>query len=220
MKAILFDMDGTLIDSMGAWYKADLGYLKKQGVDVSKVDYNLLVTAGMEQAIDLLQESLPESLDLEESRDYAVSYMRNFYSKEVRPKAGVREMLSYFSSKGIPMAIGSSTPEELCEIALDTAGLRSYFDFIFSASDYDIPKDDPIFFHRVAEKFGLGANEIAVFDDAIFAIRAASEAGSVTVGVEDRSYPQNEEEVRADSDFYIDRFSFFDFEKWLEDIGF
>lgn len=218
MKALLFDMDGTLVDSMGAWFKADLGYLEERGVDISKIDYDSIVTAGMEQAIELFKDVMPEDLDLEASRRYAVEYMRKFYSEDVKLKDGVREMLEYFYSEGIPMAIGSSTPMELCELALETVGIRHYFDFVFSASDENIPKDNPDFFNRIADEFQLKtANEMAVFDDAIFAIRAAAKAGSYVVGIADEGYPQNKELVKADSDHFIDDFVYFDFKKWLKD---
>lgn len=215
MKAILFDMDGTLLDSQRAWYEAEVGYLQDQGVDKKDIDYELLLTAGTRGAVEYLNDRLELDLDATALRQAALDTMEHFYATSVLPKEGVREMLDVLQAQGIPMAIGSATPMDLCELALDTTKLRSYFDFVLSSSAIDIDKSNSRFFVVAAERFGVRPEDIVVFDDALLAIRAAREIGCWTVGVKDEGYDQDEDALRLEADEFLYSFADWQTEQWL-----
>ena len=220
MKAILFDMDGTLLDSQRAWYEAEMGYLREQGVDKDEVDYELLLTAGSQGVVDYLNDRLQLDLDATALRQAALEAMEQFYATTVTPKEGVREMLDVLQGWGIPMAIGSATPEELCELALDTTKLRSYFSFVLSSSAIDIDKSDARFFTVAAERFGIRPEELVVFDDALLALRAAREVGCHTVGVKDEGYDQDEDAIRFEADEFLYSFAGWQTEEWAREQAF
>lgn len=220
MKAILFDMDGTLLDSQRAWYEAEMGYLRDRGVDESDVDYELLLTAGTQGVVEYLNDRLQLDLDAEALRQAALDAMEHFYATSVMPKEGVREMLDVLQGLGIPMVIGSATPKELCELALDTTKLRSYFSFVLSSSAINIDKSSTRFFSTAAERLGVRPEEVVVFDDALLAIRAAREAGCHTVGVKDEGYDQDEDALRLEADEFVYSFADWQTEEWANEQAF
>lgn len=219
MKAILFDMDGTLLDSMHAWYAAEMGYLKDAGVDPDDVDYNELVISGTQALVEYLQDHLGVDVDPHAMRRHSLEVMARYYDRDVEPKDGVQQMLDAFRDMDIPMAIGTSTPGVLSEMALETTELRSYFDFVLSASDCGISKNVPQFYELAAREFGVSTEEIVFFDDALFALRAAHDAGCFTVGVYDDAYGQDEEAVAREADAFIYQFSDFSAELWMQEYG-
>lgn len=219
MKAILFDMDGTLLESMHAWYHAEVDYLMDQGVPKDAIDYDLLVTLGSDGLADFLRDHLQVEIDPLVMREATLAYMEQFYGGPVEPKSGVEAMLEEISARGIPMAIGSSTPGYLCEMGLDTTGLRRHFDFILSASDEGMGKSDPAFFELAARQFGVDPRDLLVVDDAVFALRAARDAGCKVIGVADAGYDQDEEAVRMESDAFVYAFSDWDVAEGLAEFG-
>lgn len=219
MKAILFDMDGTLLDSQRAWYDAEVSYLEDQGVDARDVDYELLLTSGSQGVVEYLNDHLQLELDAAQMRSNALERMEQFYATTVEPKEGVREMLQVLQQLGIPMAVGSATPGELCELALDTTRLRPYFDFVLSSSDNNIDKSNAKFFAIAAERFGVSTDEMVLFDDALLALRAAGELGCHTVGIADDGYPQDEDALRMTVDEFYYSFADLRTKEWADELG-
>ncbi len=219
MRAILFDMDGTLLDSMHAWYEAEVGYLKDQGIDEDELDYERLLTSGSDEVVSYLRDDLGMEVDAEEMRQEALQNMERFYASAATAKDGVERALQELAEMGIPMAVGSSTPEHLCEIGMETTELRSYFDFILSATESGLPKFQPAFFEEAASRFGVDPEEMVVFDDALLALRAARECGCPTVGVADEGYLQDEDAVQYESDEFIYSFADFSAEDFAERMG-
>ncbi len=220
MKAILFDMDGTLLDSMGMWHHLEIEFLQDIGVDTDAVDYAELLTLGLDQTLDYVKKNFGISADAREIEGFVEKRMGAFYGNEVQVLPGVVKVLEVLKQKGIPMGVGTATNEDHAHLALHFTGLMKYFDFVYSTSTDGYAKDNPAFFKKAAERFPADLKDIVLFDDAYYAVKTAKEVGYYVVGVKDKGYKQDLDVIREIADEIVLSFEEFDVETWLEDLGF
>lgn len=209
MKAAIFDMDGTLLDSMGMWVHVGDNFLARMGIPDPDHLGAEVITMSMRQSVQFLREkfSLPQS---EEELMEAVDKMvEEQYFHTLPAKPGARELLERFSREGVPMAVTTATDRYLVEAALDRTGLLPHFSRIFTCGEVGLPKDDPAFFRYVARELGVEPEEITVFDDALYAVRAAAAAGLRVVGVEDSENVPDRPQMAALSWKMVSRLSDF-----------
>lgn len=215
MKAILFDMDGTMLASMHAWHAAESGVFDALNIPRDMIDYDLLVTSGLEEALSLVKKMYNIPVDIPKAWKHIRDYMERFYTSEVQLCPGVIQTLEYFHQRGIPLGVGTATMQELADKAIDFTGLRRYFDFVYSASSNGYNKNDMDYFASASQRFGVPPKDMALFDDALYALIAAKQLGCKTVGVQDLSGEQNTEAIKRHADTFIEGFETFDAELWL-----
>ena len=182
----IFDMDGTLVDSMGYWQSLEREFLIRKGVTDNLEDI-------LEQTKPL---TFPEAAaffaqycDLngspEELTNEILSLMEEHYRSDVTLKPGVIPYLDWQKEQGIPMCVASATPRHLVELCLDRLGLAHYFSFLLSCVDVGAGKRHPDIYLECARRLGANPPEIAVYEDAIYAVRTAHAAGFHVVAVND-----------------------------------
>ena len=186
---LIFDMDGTLIDSNGIWRQVDETFLAKRGMPYTQEYYE-----GVAHTIfPLAAVFTKEYCKLEESTDEIMAeWMElagNMYAEEVPVKLGV-------------VALTSSVPEH-CRTALEHLGLMQYFERILFAHELKIEKKDPAIFRKAADLAGVEPASCTVFDDSVAACRGAKAAGMKAVGVYDPFFAQTEDEMRQVCDRFI-----------------
>lgn len=204
-KGAIFDMDGTLLDSMRVWKRLTQGYLAQFGVHITDQDY--AVTEGFSQTqmaqyfIDRYPILPMDAQGLIDGLDRQITAR---YEQYARPKDGVIDFLNRLQARGIRMAIATLTARCHAEKALRDRGMLAYFDFLLTIEDVGISKREPEIYLRAAARMGLAPAECVVFEDAPYAGVTAKRAGFRVCGMAEPAYAGGESELRAVSDFFVE----------------
>ena len=202
---LIFDMDGTLIDSNGIWSEIDRQFLAKRGFSYTKEYYE-----GVAHTIfPLAAVFTKEYCHLTESTDEIMAEWMEMagdaYSK-VPIKPGVAEYLALCKEKGERMIVLTSSVPEHCYAALTHLGLIDYFEKIIFAQELSMEKRNPEIFHTVAQMMGIKESDCTLFDDSVEACRGAMKAGMKAIGVYDSFFAQTQSEMRQLCSGYITSF--------------
>jgi len=205
-KAAIFDMDGTLVDSLMVWdvLWSRLGekFLGNKDFMPSAEDDKAVRTLTLEKAMELIHKNYNMAESGQKLLDTANEIMIDFYENTVESKAGVIEFLENCRKKGIRMCIASATAPDLIKIAAGHCNLTQYFEKIFSCADIGKGKESPDIFLKACEYFGAKPEETCVFEDSLVAIETATRIGMKTVGIYDR-YNFGQDRIREIANVYI-----------------
>ena len=204
LSAIIFDADGTLLDSMYIWQELGGRYLRSIDVEPERDLAQILYVMSLEEGCIYLKEHYGLEKTLPEIREGIVRIIQDFYIDEVGLKDGVRDFLENMSQKNIPMVIATSGDRTLLNAALERNGIAMYFEAIFTCSELETTKRDKKIYMECAKFLGMRPENIAVFEDSLFALETAKAAGFITFGVEDDSNIDDREKIIEVADFYTD----------------
>jgi HAD superfamily hydrolase (TIGR01509 family) len=181
----IFDMDGTLIDSMIFWKKLASEYLGSKGISNITTDtMERIKTMTMSESAALFKTEFGLSGNPETEMN---AMMDEHYRNDIPLKPGVREYLQMLKVRGVRMCVASATAEHLMESCLTRLGVRELFDFLLSCETVGAGKSSPLVYHESAKRLGAPPSEIAVYEDALYAVKTAKEAGYYVIGVYDDS---------------------------------
>ncbi|MBE6727458.1 MAG: HAD family hydrolase [Ruminococcaceae bacterium] len=204
--AAIFDMDGTLVDSLMLWdvLWSAFGerYLNDKTFLPEREDDKRVRTLTLADAMELIHNNYSIGENGKELLELANNIMIDFYSNSVELKEGVREFLEYLGKNGVKMCIASATAPELLDIALKHCDIEKYFLNVFSCGAIGKGKDKPDVFLMAQEFLGTETCETWVFEDSLTAIETAVKIGMPTVGIYDR-YNFGQEKIKEISNEYI-----------------
>ena len=199
----IFDMDGTLTDSMTAvWENAPLALLRRYGRTPRAALRSTLLSMGMADGAQYLIREYALPLRPEDYFGVMRSVIAELY-ETVELKPGVRELLARLKAEGARMCICSNTWAEQCEEVLTRLGVADYFEFFYTAQGAK-SKAHPEVFHEVLER--LGGSEPAdavVCEDAVYATRTARQCGFYLIDIEDETSAADQPELQRLADQYI-----------------
>lgn len=181
----IFDMDGTLIDSMGFWRNLALEYLSSKGVTNIPPDMPERIkplTMSESAAVFIQEFGLTGDPEAEMN-----AMMEEHYRKDIPLKAGVREYLQTLHKNAVRMCAASATAEHLMDSCLTRLGVRDCFEFLLSCETVGAGKHSPLIYHEAAKRLGAAPKEVAVYEDALYAVQTAKNAQYYVVGVYDDS---------------------------------
>jgi HAD superfamily hydrolase (TIGR01509 family) len=201
-KGVIFDLDGTLADSMNIWEKIDIDFLAKRGIAVPDDYMHAIAHLGSyETATYTINRfslsDTPEELIAEWVEMAAEAY------KEVSLKPGAFEFLSHLKENNIKICIATATELSLVKIFLESKNIIGYIDHIVTLSDVGIPKEFPDIYNKCAELMDLTAKDCMVFEDLFMAVKGAKSGGYYVVGVYDYYSRKDEEVIRNSCDKFI-----------------
>lgn len=203
IKAVLFDLDGTLVDSMWMWKDIDIEYLGKRGFELpGELQKDIEGMSLTETAVYFKNRfHLPESLDVIKSE--WMDMARDKYCHQVPLKPGARTFLEFLRERQIRTGIASSNGIELVHAVLRAHGVDEYLDSVHTCCDVERGKPHPDIYLLVAQELGVKPEECLVFEDIPMGILAGKRAGMKTCAVEDAFSKDQEREKRQLADYYI-----------------
>lgn len=203
IKGAIFDVDGTLLDSMEIWEDAGARYLRRIGVEPEKNLSEILYPMTMAEGAEYVKERYRLEFALDEIIQGVLDTVRDFYFYEASVKPGVKELLVWMKEKNIPMTAATASDREHIESAFKRLGIDGYFRRIFTCSEVGAGKRQPLIYEKAAAYLGAKPGELLVFEDALYALMTAKNAGFRTVGVYDRFSEGEQKEMKRQADIYL-----------------
>lgn len=203
IKGAIFDLDGTLIDSMGIWINVDMQYLNKRGIEVPEGLGEAMQSLTFEGCARYFKEKFGLSESISEIIDEWNAMAFDEYAHNVGLKPGVKEYLSHLKKNGIKIALATTNIPRLLQCVMKNNGIYHYFDSITTIDEVAKDKNYPDIFLLAAKKIKLEPSECVVFEDILPAIHSANRAGMMTVGVYDKYSEHEMEEIRGNADLFI-----------------
>lgn len=202
-KAFLFDLDGTLVDSMWMWGAIDVEYLGKFGLTCPPDLQKAIEGMSFSETAAYFKKRFALEASLEEIKADWISMSIEKYRSQVPPKPGTEAFLSWAVKQNIKMAVCTSNGREMVDAVLSSLNLARYFDCIITGCEVAAGKPSPDIYLEAARRMKVSPEECAVFEDVPAGILAGKRAGMEVFAVEDEYSLGMEEKKRALSDFYI-----------------
>ncbi|MGN0345909.1 MAG: HAD family hydrolase [Lachnospiraceae bacterium] len=209
IQGAIFDIDGTLLDSMPIWQDVTSRYLESQGITPEPNLGELIFHMSLKEGIHYVKEYYHLAKSEQEMEDGVVALIRHFYYEEAPLKQGVREFVQRLASKKIPMMLATSGDRDLATHALDRLGLLQDFLALYTCDMFATNKREPKIFQLAQQKMEqenghpIPTEKIFVFEDSISAIHTAMDAGFQTVGIFDMASSGAWEEIKESATLYI-----------------
>lgn len=206
LKGAVFDLDGTLLDSMGIWEQIDIRFLQKRHLKATK-DYVQAVTPmGFQQAA----EYTISRFGLKESASAIIAewneMVQNAYAREITLKPHAKEYLLYLKQNGVKLGVATALTPNLYEAALKNNGVFTLFSAFSNLTEVRRGKGYPDIYLSAAKKLNIEPRNCVVFEDIADGIQGAKAGGFRTCGVYDRYSEYESEKIRSLSDRYITDF--------------
>ena len=206
-KAIIFDLDGTLIDSMNVWSDIDKEFFKMHDLPFEEDYQKEIGHKGLKE----IAAYTKSRYNLKESEDEIVTIWldmaKEAYAYKIPLKEGVKSFLEYLQSKNIKMGIATSNSLELTELVLKHHDIYKYFSKVVTVNELKTNKGSPDIYLHISDSFGLVPSECIVFEDLLTGIKTAKKAGYKVVGVKEISSLDKEKEIREIADLYISNYN-------------
>ena len=205
--AVIFDMDGTLIDSTGIWHEIDKEFFAKRGMELPKDYAQHIVHLGLTQAAVYTKETyhLKESIQeiMQEWHDMSI----DMYKYHVPLKEGALELLKLFKKNGVKMAIATANDEPLYRPCIDRLGIGEYFDEIADVNTAKEGKQSAKIYLDLSKKLGSEPRNTLVLEDMPTCVKTAFKSGFLTVAVYDDASKAYDQEKKNNSHLFVKDFS-------------
>ena len=206
MKAAIFDMDGTLIDSMTQWRRLNVDFVRSHGIAPTPQQEKEMFSLTGRKAVEYNKETFGIEADFEDLLKKACAGMIAAYSAGMPLKPGTKAYLERLKKRGVRCIVCSASPCTLVLLALNKMNLIRDFDLIYSTELIGGHKGDPAFYEKLLEQIGERAEDCVMFEDALYAMEGARAAGFGVIGITDDTNAVVREQMQELCDRVIDSY--------------
>jgi len=203
IKGAVFDVDGTLLDSMFIWDSVAADFLLAMGVAPGPELNAELNAFGGHEIPGYLRSKYGLAMTPEEIGYGMYEMLEEFYFYKAMPKSGVFAVLDALRGRGVRMCAATATDRPLIEPALRRCGLLEYFGRVFTCGEEATSKSRPDIYLRAAAFLGTEIKDTVVFEDALYAVKSAKAAGFPVIAVHDDTAADDREEIQGLCDRYF-----------------
>lgn len=206
LEAVIFDLDGSMVDSMWMWRAIDIEYLGRFGIELPENLQACIEGMSFSETAVYFKErfSIPDDLDTIKADWNQMAWDK--YTYEVPVKEGVTNLLQYCKDHRIKVGIATSNSRELVENVVKARHLEQYFDCIMTGCDVAKGKPAPDIYLAVAKELKVSPANCLVFEDIIPGIQAGKAAGMRVCAVYDKYSEHQDEEKHRLADYYTYHF--------------
>ena len=201
IKGFIFDVDGTLLDSMPMWKELPVNFAKAHGVFLDAETKKKFLTCSMEEGY-VLFEKAGISMNREEMEKALISFALEQYRTAIQAKAGAAEVLSSLAENH-QITCATTSTKEMVEAGLSRNHLLQYVSFIAAADEYHTSKETPVLFDACAARMSLQKEECVVVEDTLPALLTAGKYGYHTIGIYDPASASDQDQIRKNADMYV-----------------
>ncbi len=203
IQAVIFDLDGTLVDSMWMWEAIDIEYLGRYGIPLPPGLQQEIEGRSFSETAIYFKERFGLPASIEQMKNDWNQMAWDKYTHQVPLKPGVRAFLEQCRERGIKLGIATSNSRELVENVISVHGIKAYFHCIMTGCDVQHGKPAPDIYLAVAKSLGVAPEHCLVFEDIIPGLQAGISAGMHTCAVEDAYSVSEVTQKKEMAEYYI-----------------
>ncbi len=205
-KGAIFDLDGTLFDSMGIWKEVDIAFFRNHGMKMPSDYQDKIKDMHFRTMAIYTKERFHMRSSIESIMDEWCDLCYEKYANDVPLKSGVKEFLDILKENGIKIAFATANTTELSEVCLKNNGIFDYFDAGAYLHETETDKSDPEVYLIACDRLGLSPDECIVFEDLLAGIKGAVRGGFTVCGVYDKHSRRDTHNIKKIADYYINSF--------------
>ena len=206
MKAAIFDMDGTLVDSMSEWRKLNIVFVKNLGFTPTPEQEDDLIALSGLRAVDYFNETFGIQTTFDELCALSAAEMERIYGEGLPLKPGVLGYLQRLRERGVKCVVATATPARQALVALNRVHLIRHFDYIFSTEILGGHKGEAEFYDKLCAFIGERPEDCVMFEDGLYAMQGARAAGLGVIGITDDTNRRYRDEILLACDKLIDSY--------------
>ena len=206
IKAVIFDMDGTIIDSMWVWHQVDVDFLKKYNQELPVDLLKSIEGMSFTETASYFKNRFKLIQSIDEIMNEWIDMVKDYYSSVIEIKKGVKEFLAYLKNNNYKIGMATSNYRDLVDVVLKRNNIYEYFQSIVTTCEVSRDKTSPDVFLETARRLDVLPSSCLVFEDSLSGITGARAAGMKATAIYDKYGACSVEELKSAADNFIDDF--------------